>query len=56
MAETQADFNIHRALAQYVGVTVHPDIFAAVQFIAQCNKPTDENEFKMLNDSVKFLK
>lgn len=56
MVDTQVEFNSQRALAQYVGVNVRPDVCAPIQLIAPGSQPTTDAEFKSLRRSTKFLK
>ena len=56
IAETQQEFTSQRALAQYIGVNVRPDICAPVQLIAPGKLPTTDKERKSLKKTTKFLK
>lgn len=49
-------FISHRALAQYIGVSVRPDVCAPVQLVAPGNQPITKPEYSQLTRSIKFLK
>ena len=53
---TQKGFASMRALAQYVGVNVRPDVCAPIQLIAPGSEPTTKEQFTSLRKAVEFLK
>ena len=54
--EGEKQFISQRALAQYIGVNVRPDICAPVQLITPGNAPPSNNDYKSLMKTIKFLK
>ena len=56
LVDNIADFVSFRALAQYIGVNVRPDICAPVQLIAPGSTPPSRGDMKTLNKVTKFLK
>lgn len=55
-AADQKAFASTRALAQYIGVNISPDICAPVQLIAPGNSDASPEEYKLLNKVVNFVK
>lgn len=53
---TAASFVSNRALAQYIGVNVRPDVCAPVQLIAPGLEPPTKEEMKLLRKIIDFLK
>ena len=56
MVDTVAEFVSHRALAQYIGVNVRPDICTPIQLLAPESIPPSIKEMKTLKKVTKFLK
>ena len=55
-ADNSSDFISQRALAQYIGVNVRPDICAPVQLIAPGKNEVTDKDIKSLKKTTKFLK
>lgn len=53
-AQSAMQFASQRAMAQYIRVTVGPNVCAAVQLIQSDNKPTTEESFKSLGKAFAF--
>lgn len=54
--ECERSFASIRAMAEYMGVNLRPDIAAGVQFIAPGGHPTDKEEFATLKKFINHLK
>ena len=53
--ETQKAFVSQKALAQYIGVNVRPDVCASIQLVAPGSKPTSDEEYKTFKRTVKSM-
>ena len=51
----QSEFTSNRALAQYIGVCVRPDLCAAIQLLAPGKEPTTPTEMKQLTKTINRL-